>query len=400
MEQYNTVFAVLKSALWGEPLVMDGTEDWGAVFQELRDQGVDGLTADALAQTSDLELRQKSMQHTLHRMRFFHRLMKEQAALTDLFQTEDIPWTVLKGAAAAMYYPQADYRAMGDVDILVRPADFDRALGVMIANGFEIVGEDDGRHIELKRNGILFELHRYFAIMTDQEAARKFDKALYDRLGEETASIGAYTFPVLPTVENGLVLLMHINQHLESGLGLRQIIDWMLFVDRELDDALWESEFAARAEQIGLKTLAVAMTRMCQLYLGLREQGITWCAGADESLCTEALEIIMKHGNFGRKGGVGKAVTVLSAASSLGSFFSRLQTRGCVNWAALKKYPFLKPFAWLYQICRYVRKGFAQEHPLRQLWKDMGQVGHQDDIMTRLGVTRRAKETSESKVRE
>ena len=45
---------------------------------------------------------------------------------------------------------------------------------------------------------------------------------------------------MFPPLENGLVLLGHINQHLEEGLGLRQILDWALYVDKALDDDAWE----------------------------------------------------------------------------------------------------------------------------------------------------------------
>lgn len=61
--------------------------------------------------------------------------------------------------------------------------------------------------------------------------------------------------PVLPPLENGLVLLAHVNQHLGSGLGLRQILDWQMFVDAHLTDELWERGFQHAAQQIGMEKL-------------------------------------------------------------------------------------------------------------------------------------------------
>ena len=132
---------------------------------------------------------------------------------------------------------------------------------------------------------------------------------------------------MFPPLENGLVLLGHIN-HLEEGLGLRQILDWALYVDKALGDDTWEHTFAPVVHRLGLDRLAITVTRMCQLYLGLRPD-ITWCASADEKVCDSLMNYIMEQGN-----------------------------RGMYHWPALNKYPRLKPlltpFAWFWQLCRYL----------------------------------------------
>ena len=79
---------------------------------------------------------------------------------------------------------------------------------------------------------------------------------------------------VLPDDENGIVLLSHIRQHLESGLGLRQIIDWMMFVRSYLNDEMWFSSFHEKAQRTGLESLAVITTKMCQKYLGLTKKDL------------------------------------------------------------------------------------------------------------------------------
>ena len=56
---------------------------------------------------------------------------------------------------------------------------------------------------------------------------------------------------------------------MEEGLGLRQILDWALYVDKALDDDAWEHTFAPAVRRLGLERLAITVTRMCQLYLGL-----------------------------------------------------------------------------------------------------------------------------------
>ena len=68
---------------------------------------------------------------------------------------------------------------------------------------------------------------------------------------------------MLPEVENGLVLIAHIGQHLRSGLGLRQIIDWMMYAKANLTDEFWKNEFSEPAKKSGFETLALYHISFC-----------------------------------------------------------------------------------------------------------------------------------------
>lgn len=389
----QTVFSLLKSALWGHTPEFDPAADWQAVYQELRDQAVPAIAVDLVEQIPEMDprLRRSWLMKSMRSMAFWQKLMREQDALKKILDGAGIPFVVMKGAAAAQYYPQPDRRTMGDVDLIVRPEDFDRTAEVMSQNGYEhLVHEGYDRHWEYKKNGILFELHRYFADMADPEVGKWLDQRIYDGIPHANpVTLDRFTVPTLPTVDNGLVLLTHINHHLEGGLGLRQIVDWMLFVDKCLDDDLWAKEFESLAEHLGFRTLAITVTRMCQLCLGLRED-ITWCAEADENLCHELMGFILHRGNFGRKtDNEGATTSILATFSKLSNIPKLLQKHGCINWKALKKYPFLEPFAWLYQLCRYIKKGLSRKHPFRTLWNDIKASGKQETLLDRLGVTKR-----------
>ena len=48
----------------------------------------------------------------------------------------------------------------------------------------------------------------------------------------------------------------------------------------------------------GLDHLAVVVTKVCQKYLGLRTDNITWCRNADEDLCGDRMDFIMGRGSF------------------------------------------------------------------------------------------------------
>lgn len=389
-ETKQTVLALLRSALWGQkrfPFLPEPGTDWAAVYTELKHQTVQHLPVDLLV-SADPGNAMLYIQNAARNIQKWHYLMQHQQAICHDLAQLGIPCAILKGAAAACYYPKPEHRCMGDIDLIVRPADFDRALAYF-RDPWEILHQDP-RHTEIKGNKLLLELHRRFSAFRSPQLRDLLDGQIYaDTAKPEICTLNGFTFPRLSRTVNGLVLLTHINSHMERGLGLRQMIDWMMYVDRELDDALWQGEFARQAQALGLEKLAITVTRMCQLYLGLRED-ITWCAGADPELCRELLEHTFRQGNFGRKlpQHINIAVGFFSTARNIPGFFREMQRRGMITWPAAQKYRILRPLAWLHQLFRYLRLGLQMEHPLRYLHQAFTSEKTQGSLLDRLEVSR------------
>ena len=368
----------IKSALFNTPGGSLEGVDWNAVFAEAKAQTVLALVAQAVPAVE----RHLWMKSEYRQIANFYRVLYAQAELLKLFAEKDLPLAILKGTAAAVYYPVPSRRAMGDIDFIVPQERFEQARELMERAGYTPIHEEPGgfRHIGYEKNRNTFELHcRFSSEMVDIE------KYVIDGLRHrETGEIEEYAFPMLPRLANGLVLVAHIRQHLQSGLGLRQIIDWMMYVDKELDDAFWQEQFRAAAEETGLDTLAIVLTRLCQKYLGLRES-ITWCAGADEALCDELLNELLSSGNFGKKQGIGAQVeTVMTAIRGKG-LFPYLQYAGKYNWAAYQKHEWLAPFCWMYQILHYVRQLPKLLHRKRKLRGDLDRSKERYQLLQKLG---------------
>ena len=189
---------------------------------------------------------------------------------------------------------------------------------------------------------------------------------------------------MLPKLSNGLVLLDHLRHHLKDGLGLRQVLDWMMYVNRELDDEFWEKEFGPVAKEKGLDTLAVTVTRMCQIRLGLPET-VTWCSDANEELCEELLANLFSSGNFGRKRMEGTAVESVASLIRRQGFFRYLQAGGERNWTAFRRHPALKPFCWLYQLFRITFRGLKTGRGTK-MTEDIRRSRERVDLLKKLGV--------------
>ena len=365
--------------------------DWDAICAELKEQAISLLFSDYLIHRDLDEQELERWRRTCFgSFRMNLDILSVQQWLNDVLTENSIPFMVVKGAAAAVLYPRPILRAQGDIDLVIAPDRFHEGLETLVRAGCVRTGdeEEDSRHINLLKDGVVIELHSRFARLSSAEAEAMLDRWIFEAIPQETIDqeIFGMHFPAPPDMLNGLILLTHINQHLEEGLGLRQIIDWMMYVRRSLDDTSWPA-FRGKAAQLGLEKLAVAVTRMCQLYLGLPEE-ITWCMGVDEKLCKDLLEYLFDCGNFGFKNPTDNtAAMVISHGRGVRGFFRNLQSRGEANWELYKKHGWLKPFAWIYQGCRYARIALGRKDALTHLKQSMEDGRRRGDLLDRLGAT-------------
>lgn len=365
--------------------------EWPEFFKELHAQMVYSLPAEYI---SALGLSAKDagdyLKIVIRSRQIFHKLMKEQKRALSLLDNAGIPAVVLKGASAAISYAHPENRCMGDIDLLVLPRDFDRAYDTLIGAGCRPLDSTGyTRHTGMfTESGIEIELHRYFSSSDNEEQNSLLDEMLFQAIPQRVKrDICGYPVFMLPPAENGLVLLGHINHHLSAGLGLRQIIDWMEYVEKYLDDEAWENGFAEMADRIGMKRLAMVTTAMCQKYLGLDEE-LHWCSY--EPVCDELMEYILSQGNFGRKEDPLKS-SVTAILKKFRNPFHGLATaqhNGMINWKAARKHRILWPFAWCYQLGRWTRKGLKGGVTIGQLEEASASAKDNATLMEKLGVTR------------
>ena len=311
---------------------------------------------------------------------------------------KNIPYVVLKGTAAAIYYPEPLRRTLGDIDLVVAPEDFPKAYQALKDAGYNTPDSVDGldRHVHFFRNDITIELHRNFAVLQTREQEELLDQWIMDAIPHAVqGKVASFTFPMLPDQLNGLVILAHINQHLEEGLGIRQIVDWAMYIKHSLSDEAW-ADFREKTDLLGLTTLAKASAQLGRKHLGLNEE-ITWCRDVPDSVVADLVDYLFECGNFGHKDAVNNTVAmVLSHGRGVRGFFSNLQSSGESNWALLGKKPWLKPFAWAYQLGRYIRLGFKNTSVM-DFGKNMAASGRRNKLLDSLEARRQAFRTKRPK---
>ncbi len=369
----NQLIDIIKYSIWGSGSATYIEKD---VFEEMKRQAIATLPAPYLASLSISEdLLQKWKSFIVEQLFFTTQCNYTQSVLPIT-----VPYVILKGTSVAKYYPYPDYRMMGDIDIMTRREDLETACEQLMEAGYN-VEKSLNREISLVKNQIVVELHRRFATLNDPAKAKRLDDLIIENINPSH---------VLPDPINGLVVLEHISQHMEGGLGLRQIIDWMMFVDKCLPDEKWP-EFQKLVDEIGLEQLAVVTTRMCELYLGLSHR--EWCAGADENLCRQLMDYVIQCGNFGNKKTSDSDISknAFAVASTPKAAFRLLQKQGLTNWNAAQKHRMLRPFAWIYQGFRYMVKGLKRDKAVAKIKSEYSAAMKRKEMFDALGVTTVAK---------
>lgn len=337
--EHEELFDVVRATLWSRETVQKAVSD--IVCDELRAQAVAGLASTVVPQLAGERYTCVSK---------FVQMVKVQSETIRILQQAQIPVVVLKGTACGIYYPQPYLRAYGDIDILVNPKDYHSAIKLLAQNEYKWSGSFGEIETSLFRYDFVIELHQSAPGLDRVAEGMRIHEYLI--AGLEEIEVGKINnpiceFPMLPWRQNGLEIIWHIREHLYNGLGLRQIIDWMMFAYHCLKDEDRYEEFRIVLERTGLTNLAKITTRMCQIYLGL-DPSISWCSDVDEKLCSQLMNFVMEQGNFGNKKNDEKAIRVLTRYSSMTAFVNKLQKEGLSSQPALKNNKLLRPFAWIY----------------------------------------------------
>ena len=329
---------------------------------------------------SDMSLYNEWSKECIAQMRRWVQIMCAQKNVLSLLEENSIKCDIIKGVAAGMAYPQPALRAAGDIDLLVKRKDYENAARVLEENGYQLVGEKDPKrhHYVYKKNTVVFELHRRLAdiLESDEELLCLFEEGVDRR---EMREVKQFTFPVLPQELNGLALLLHINQHLRGGLGLRQIIDWMMYIHE--NDGM--DQLIPLLKRTGMERFANSVTVMCQKYLGLGN----FVHDTGKKKKKKLINYIFMKGNFGRKSGKeGKITGTFLDMSDIVRVFRRLQIGGMSRWTLAKKYTILRPFAWAFQILHISKYLLENKISLRKMG-ELQKIGQQQrDLIIELGL--------------
>lgn len=377
-KEQKLLLCVLKRAINGVQSDFDGdlsAIDWTAFIKESFFQAVSYITfenAGFLKPNIPEDLYQKWSARILKSVVSNVNVVNAQRNLITLLG-DKYKYLILKGLAAASFYPNPELRDLGDVDFLIDTSEQEEIKNLLIKNGFECDEEDKDHHIVFTKPSAHLEMHFEIPGIPYGEKGDKVRQFMAGALEDcvkttvDSKLIGDFVAP--DKKRHGLILILHMQHHmLGEGLGLRHLTDWACFVNKTASESFWE-ELLAFFKEIGIFVYAAAMTKTCSVYLG--SVCPEWCNDVSIELCEEIMLDVLSLGNFGRKD---------AGKSRSGSFISDHGKDGTKNgkmlriWRqfnssvksrhkSLEKHKILYPFFYVYEFFRYLFDAMRGKRP-------------------------------------
>jgi len=286
--------------------------------------------------------------------------------------------TTVKGVASASYYPEPALRTMGDVDFFVLPDQLETAKTILRLSGFRETPPSAGEtHTVFSRNDTgTWELHWSMSGIPENErgdAARALLEGLTQTSVLLESDSGCVRAP--SAFHHGLILLIHAAEHItQTGIGLRHVCDWAVFVHRTRN---FEALFREKLTQCGLWHFAQLLTLLSVRYLGLPEQ--KWVTLAEDPRLLESMILdIFAAGNFGKKDAerINEAKLItdpkrggVDDTGMVSRFMQTLTGKAELAMPICARVKVLLPIGWGYVLLRHRCRIHNQERPAVHLRK-------------------------------
>lgn len=302
-------FSLVRTGMWQKDDSLEVT-DWDEIFQLSSQQTLTGILADAITFLAKSgknvgvpeDVRRQLVLSTIAIEQRNLKMNKFMFEVINEFKSEGIDTVVLKGQGLAQNYPNPLHRIAGDIDFLFHQSDYNKSVGLLRPKAKRVEeGNEKNQHtalffgdIEVECHGMINGIEKlitdYFSSHTDN---------IFRNKSFEYVEIGGESLPVLPHSFNAIFIFWHFLRHFYfGGLGLRQLCDWVLFLDK-YSDRISESELQSDLKHMGLLKEWKVFAAFAVHYLGLPKEKCPLYE-ASMSRKSEKLWFFMRRtGNFG-----------------------------------------------------------------------------------------------------
>ena len=278
-----------------------------------------------------------------------------------LFHKNDIETVVLKGLVVRNFYPNAEFRTMGDADIVVKKEKLDKAINLLRDLGYE---EYERTNVDICfiKGSSRIELHWNLINQGRINGGENFENNIWNEL--ITVKVGDEDALSLNYEDLAVHLFVHLIKHLaDKGCGIRHFCDLVVLLESKEDEINWDS-FWQKINEYKLEKSTKIVFYICTEYLGMN---IKYKVDSKEYINEEYLQIllndIMNHGVFGKSR---EEETFARATAFNGDenetsplkqylkvFFPPVR-RLMENYPYSQKYKILIPFAYIHRAFRCI----------------------------------------------
>lgn len=288
----TALFQLLRIALQGEqafsiPIGIN----WSEVFDLSVKQGVPNIAYDGLQVVLDNSLnsriefdspemeiiRYKWIGYGMCAEKKYNEYRKIVSELARFYYDNGFHMLLFKGYGLSLYYPIPEHRPTGDIDIFVTKDGIENAQSysdkiIYDKLGLVPIKQEIGHHSSFVIHGTTVENHYEFSnTYWKSSKSIKFEELLQSmshKNCKEYVLLGNKFYTPSPTF-NAIYLMWHMAVHFSgSQICLRQLCDWMLFLQSEKDGVDWVKVQAVYKEY-GLTRFANAINCILVDYLGM-----------------------------------------------------------------------------------------------------------------------------------
>lgn len=167
-----------------------------------------------------------------------HQQKKVIAELSEMWTAGGIRMMVFKGQANAALYPKPEHRAVGDIDCWLF-GDAEKGDEIAKAQGAE-VSFDWYRHSKIAFKSETIENHRVMSHTRGNKKKQLMEIELRELANDNLCFIGKALRPSAQF--NACFLTYHgLHHFLSEGLRMKQILDWVTFLQKEQDKVDWNA---------------------------------------------------------------------------------------------------------------------------------------------------------------
>lgn len=307
------LFLLLKSALWNDESEARSIQDvdWNEIYKLAKEQCLVGVIADSFRFLDEEECSRGEKLRWLAYVVRLERTNREMNLLVDKlfkkFHKMKLSPVLLKGQAFAANYPYHLHRQCGDIDIYFKNrADCEKAVAWAAKVDAEAAESSDNKrerkHFAFSAEGNVVELHYYMCLFENGRLQRRLQEIIDEEFSQSSpffVDIDEEPIESVPPTLSVLHQIIHIARHLlEAGIGLRQICDLALYIDK-YHEKVDKEKLCGYLEELQLSAVAMALGDILVKCLGMEKRKLPFAA--DERYSDFILNEIFEGGNFGKK---------------------------------------------------------------------------------------------------
>ena len=306
---------LVKAGLWGTSvdlsLFEEGKVDWNEMLSLSDQQTVLGIVADAVAELPQEKRPPKSIYFLM--IKRTDELEKENIqmyqtipSMVNSFYEKSIQVLLLKGQGVGLCYRNPYRRTTGDVDFFtgLSSGDYEKAKNVFKDLGVKAIEEiPSKKHCEYSVDGIKVELHGDIRLSISKQFDSRFREWMEKVLTTEDIVIkkagGTNRIFLPPYRFDAIFIFAHaLNHYMTSGLGLRQLCDWMCYLTKN-HEKINQEKLVEDIDYLGLTKFWKYFAVLAVERLGMEKELMPLYDDNYSAYKDKLLSHIFSTGNFG-----------------------------------------------------------------------------------------------------